>query len=1074
MIIFASVEQNNHMESKAFLKSVAEAYAGHYEDLSRFLFVFPGKRAGTFFLKHLAELSDKPRLAPQTTSIAEFLTGVSGRELDSRIDLLFTLYDAYLASGGEREEKEDFDAFRMWGEVVISDFSAVDMSGVEPEELFSNVRDHHHIQSSFLTEEQIEVLEDYFGVSYSREHLNRFWMSMEYNSPTDREKRHTQVREKFRYLWEQLWPLYQEFNRRLDDKGMAYAGKAYRLAWDNLREGARLPYDKIVFVGFNVLSKMEWLIFDELRKRRTRIDGVEQPFADFIWDATGPVLGAEGDMADHSQSAVRFIVRNRERFPEPKWACTVLAQSETSELPEVIEVHSAPSDVMQAKIAGGILKDLRGELGGEPFADARIAMVLPDEWLLLPTLYSIPEEVGSVNLTMGYPLRLTSVMSFMERVRAMQLRQRSVGGGERGFFHEDLTLLLGHPMTQKLLSPAIIRKIKGVISNERKYTLTERELTALAPGSAYLWRPMKKASAPEAIEYLGEILDRLDEKVSRGLESAHVALYRDALRRLGDAIEEHSVEMNAATIFQLVDRLLAPEKVNFEGEPLEGLQVMGLLETRCLDFDCLVIPSMSEKIFPMRLRSKTFIPDNLRRAYGMPPSNYEEAVFAYYFYRLISRASRLYMLHDARVGGLKSGDVSRYVLQLEHLYARDKVRKFDHTFSLTSPRMRPMRVDKTGEVSARLDRFFEPGSKSRLSASALQSYMTCPMKFFFGYVARFNSDNPPTEFMDAATAGTIVHAAVEALYVPNPEMRGHFLENPLILDEGFLSGLLADRRIIRSAVERATRELYLRQNPEDGDGEMPADAEMSLDMLTRQASAVVGHDLLLARKNGPIRLYGTEITDTIPYPLSDGRSVNMRFAIDRLDRIPLADGSLQWRVVDYKTGYVAVTASSPDDIFDPSSGAKTIFQPLLYANLFNLMKNGSCRTEDSEPVRTEIYNILNLSGGDHTAVLPLVGPNPAGRGKKTVTNHLQPVVVSEAATPGTDAGANYAAAGSESTAAAETVSGGADAAEVCLNDIFLERTDGVIREIFDREVPFRQASEPDACIHCNFRPFCDR
>lgn len=1044
MIIFATAEQYQPMESKAFLKGVAEAYADRYGDLSRFLFVFPSKRAGTFFLKHLARQSEKPRLAPETTSIAEFLTLTSGRELDSRIDLLFTLYEAYLRTGDDPDAKDDFDAFRMWGEVVISDFSAVDMSGVDAEKIFSNVRDHHDIQSAFLTEEQLQVLEDYFGVSYSREHLDRFWLSMDYTSGTRREKRQTQLRERFRYLWQQLWPLYKEFNERLDAKGMAYAGKAYRLAWDNLREGLELPYAKIVFVGFNVLSKMEWLIFDELRTRTTEIDGREEPFADFLWDATGPVLGAEGEMADHSQSAVRFIVRNRERFPEPAWSRPYLSKNDTAELPEVMEVHASPSDVMQAKIAGGILRNLREEMGGEPFRDARVAMVLPDEWLLLPTLYSIPEEVGSVNLTMGYPLKLTSVMSFMDRIRSMQLRQRSVGRGERGFFHEDLQLLLGHPLAHKLLSPAAVRRIKATLANERKYTMSAAELSAIAKGSEFLWKSLKGATAGEAIAYLKDILERLEENISGGLEAAHISLYRDALRRLDDAIAEHHIEMNAPTLFQLVDRLLAPERVNFEGEPLEGLQVMGLLETRCLDFDCLVIPSMSEKIFPMRLRSKTFIPDSLRRAYGMPPSNYEEAVFAYYFYRLISRARRLYLLHDARVGGLKSGDVSRYVLQLEHLYARDRIRKFEHTFSLTSPRMRPMRVDKTGEVAARLDRFFDPQSKSRLSASALQSYMTCPMKFFFGYVARFNSDNPPTEFMDAATAGTIVHAAVESLYVPDETMRGRLLENPLILDEPFLQGLLSNPGIIRTAAELATRRHYLRQKAEDTGTELPTDAEMSLDMLTRQVAAVVEHDLHLVRELGPISLYGTEITDTMPYPLSDGRRVNMRFAIDRLDRIRLADGSLQWRVVDYKTGYVAVTASSPDDIFDPSSGAKTVFQPLLYANLFNLVKNGSCRTEDSEPVRTEIYNILSLSGGDHTAVLPLVGSNPSGRGKNLIENHLQPVLDPDAA------------------------------AEVCLNDIFLERTDGVIREIFDCEIPFRQTSDPDACTHCNFRPFCDR
>lgn len=1064
------------MQSNPFLKSIAEAYASKYDDLSDFLFVFPSKRAGTFFLTYLRDLSETPRVAPCVTSIAEFLSVTSRCELDSRIDLLFTLYDAYLNigdKGSDREvTKENFNAFRMWGDVVISDFSAVDMSGVDAEKLFSNVRDHHEIQSSFMTEEQIQVLEEYFGVSYNRENLDRFWLSMDYYSPTDKEKRTTAVREKFLFLWEQLWPLYQEFNRLLDEKGMAYAGKAYKLALLNLKAGMEIPEKKIVFVGFNVLSKMEWLIFDELRKRRTVINGEEMPLADFIWDATGPVLGAEDEMADHSQSAVQFISRNRERFPEPEWLIEYLETSDTDRFPDVIELHSSPSDVMQAKIAGQILRELKLQDKDEAFENARIAMVLPDEWLLLPTLYSIPEEVGSINLTMGYPLKLTSVLSFMERVKTMQLRQRKVDD-ERGYFHEDITLLLGHPLAQKLVGPYYSRRIKEEIVTKKKFTMTESELLAIAPESAFLWRPLNKTTSRDAIVYLEEILEQLSNVIFRGLkspkhekdpklkeklirarrearlEASHIAIYRDALHRLDDAIQEHKIEMNSSTLFTLVDRLLAAEQVTFKGEPLEGLQVMGLLETRCLDFDCLVIPSMSEKIFPMKMRSKTFIPDNLRRAYGMPPSNYEEAVFAYYFYRLISRASQVYMIHDARVGGLKSGDVSRYVLQLEHLYARGKVKRIEHSFSLTSPNKRIMRADKTGKVAAILDEYFDPYSNKHLSASALTEYMKCPMKFYFGQIASFNTDNPPTEFMDAATAGTIVHNAIEALYNEEDSDRRKMLDTPKIIDEKFLTNLLQTPDKIRLEVELALRKCYLGQKYEKeelktdadkanylaGCKELPQDAEISLELLIKQTEGIIKHDLNLTRTSGEIHLYGTEIDRTLPYPLTDERAVNVRFAIDRLDKIVDETGNRVWRVVDYKTGSVKITANEIAEIFDPGSGAKNIFQPQLYANLFNLMKNGTIESAKSDPVRMEIYNIMQQTAGKYDPSIPVIA-------KQKVLTHLHCV-------PTLDGDLN-------------------------LNDEFQIETDRIIRELFDKSKPFTQCESDSSCTYCNFRPFCDR
>ena len=1051
------------MKATPFLKAVADAYASRYSDISDFLFVFPGKRSGTFFLKYLQEASATPRLAPAITTISELVTVLSGRETDNRIDLLFTLYDAYLElrrENGDKLREEDFNSFRNWGDTIVADFSAVDMSAVDAAEIFSNVRDYREIQSSFLSEEQMAVLEEYFGVSYSREHLDRFWSAMTYTSPTDKPKRHTPVRENYSRLWAQLGPLYERFNAMLDKRGLTYPGKAYRLALECLeREDAfPLPYRKIVFVGFNVLTKIEWLIFDNLRRRTTETDGRTEPLADFIWDATGPVLGASEGDDDSANSAVRFIARNRRRFPEPKWMRPFLEPSDTQELPDVLESHASPSDVMQAKIAGGILKDIIREKGENIFTEARVAMVLPDEWLLLPALYSLPEEIRGVNLTMGYPLRLTSVLSMMERIRGMQLRRRRVDGTD-AFFHEDIVLLLGHPLAQKLIGARTARSIKSRIINEKLYTLTPAQLTEMAPHTDFLWQSLRDCPAREAIAYLDRILDRTlnalyadfrketDENgcadsaeqkkaLRHGLtmEASHIAVYRDALRRLDDAIAAHGVEMNASALFSLVDRLLAPERVNFEGEPLQGLQIMGLLETRCLDFDCLVIPSMSEKIFPMRMRSKTFIPDNLRRAYGMPPANYEESVFAYYFYRLISRASRVYLLHDARVGGLRSGDVSRYVLQLQHLYAPECLRLVEHTFSLTSPRERELRADKTGEIARRLERFFDPESKVSLSASTLSSYMNCPMKFFFEKVAGFNRQNPPTEFMDAATAGTIVHGAVEALYLPNPDDRKKLLARPRLLDEAFLSGLLANEGVIVAAVDEQVRKEYLKEKEGERNG-LPIDAEMSRDMLVRHTKAIIAHDLHLARSGADIALYGTEIKAIVPFPTSSGRPVNMQFAIDRLDAITDTSGKRIMRVVDYKTGYVGAEAAAFEDIFSGDGKAKNIFQPLLYANVYNILRRIETGENDEVPIRCELYNVPAFSRQEHAPTLPAIGG-------QTILSHTGTLLLPEG--------------------------------ELDINREFLRRTDSIITEIFDTAVPFTQTCDPEGCLFCNFRPFCDR
>lgn len=1059
------------MRSEAFLKCVGEAYAAHYRTLDRILFVFPSKRSGSFFLDKLAKMNQTPILAPQVTTIADFLTLASGREMDNRLDLLFTLYDAYRNIAGKEENKgwkiEDFNNFRIWGDVIISDFSAVDMAGVDAAQIFKNVKDHHEIQSAFLTDAQREVLRDYFNIEYSEHKSESLWLSMEYESETGskdakinvQRKRQTEVREHFRRLWSILWPLYQEFNRLLDLRGLSYAGKTYKLAFQHIKDGYRPDADKIVFVGFNVLTTMEWLIFDELQKQKTIIDGLGENLADFIWDGTGPLLGADAQVIDETQSAVRYITKNRKNFPEPQWAQPYLRKADAKEFPEVMEIHASPSDAMQAKIAGEILDDIHASLGQRSFDEAKVAMVLPDEGLLLPTLYSIPDSIDKINLTMGYPIKLTSTISFIERLRFLQSRQRLIGD-EVAFFHEDIELLLGHPFAQKIISSASARRIKAHIAANKKYAVTIAELNRLAPDCDYLWKPVHHAEANDAIEYLDEIMGRLYKKLFAGiqkpdqdtpqdspemakyqrlihnarLESAHISTYRDALRRLQEAIREHNLELEGAAVFPMADKLIAAERVNFVGEPFEGLQIMGLLETRCLDFDALVIPSMNEKIFPMRMRSKTFIPDNLRHAYCMPSSKYEEAVFAYYFYRLISRADKVYMIYDARVGGLKSGDLSRYVLQLKHLYARNRIVRVEHSYTLTSPVLKQKSVDKKDEVKRRLDLFFTPKSGFKLSASALQKYMNCPLQFFFQHVACFNSDNEPTEFIDAATSGTIVHEAILKLYIENEEMREILLQKPIRLSVPALKGIYNDDDKIKRIVEAEIRKHYLHEK-EGENKEMPRDAVLNLNFFSQQVRAIIAHDIELAKSHGDILLYGAEIEASPFFTLSDGRKVNMTFKIDRLDAFHDENNELVFRIVDYKTGAIHLKAKTFDEIFDATLSAKNIFQPLLYANLINLETRKMMTGPTIRPLRPELYHVLSMMKKDHLAKVPEIEDCK-------IYSHLDVVRPK-------------------------------DGEEYSLNERFLQRTEEVISEIFNYDIPFSRCADTKKCTFCNFRPFCN-
>ena len=306
----------------SFLDAVAQAYVGRHNDLSRFCFVFPNKRAGTFFLKSLAgTLGERTMLAPEVLAVNDFVMRISGREIDSRIDMLFRLYDVYCSLKGRDadfstdEGTLDFDRFAPWGETVLNDFSEVDQYDVDAEALFKNVKDFREIASNFLSDEQREVIEHYFGYTPSLHDVEGFWRNL------DIEEHPSDIKDRFVELWQVLPELYRGLRDNLEAAGLCMPGSAFRIAAERVagRGVDWLPWGRVVFVGFNALSTTECALFEELRGYRCE-DGDD--YAEFFWDGTGPVLEQS-----HGKAS-RDLRRNRRNFPSPGWAAPVMALSE--------------------------------------------------------------------------------------------------------------------------------------------------------------------------------------------------------------------------------------------------------------------------------------------------------------------------------------------------------------------------------------------------------------------------------------------------------------------------------------------------------------------------------------------------------------------------------------------------------------------------------------------------------------------------------------------------------------------------------------------------------------------------
>lgn len=1009
-----------------FLKTIAKAYASRYSDLSEVCFLFPNKRSGTFFQKYLKEeYHAHVALSPEIKTISDFVADVSEKVVGSRLDMLFILYDCYRELMGitpEDEEKDgviNFDSFIGWGETVLSDFNETDLYMVNPEEIFKNVKDYREISSTFLTAEQRRVMEEYFGHTDPGD-PGRFWKNF------DKEEGDlSEVKQRFIHLWRVMYPLYEQFNERMGEESLTTTGGMYRAAAKRLETEGRdiLPYKKIVAVGFNALSTSEQAIFSRLRE----FDGYEgfDSFADFFWDATGPVLNG----ADNSAS--RFVGSNIKAFPCPEWARNFLKLSDTDTLPENIRVAASPSNAAQTKIAGKMLSELRGRLSGDAFKNAKVAVVLPDENLLLPMLYSLPAGMGDVNLTMGYPFRLTSVVPYVTLLRKLQYNMRATGG-EIQFLGKDLKLFLSHPFSHALFGSDVVSAILRYIRERHKITVGLAELEDIAGSDAALLRgPDKTATPHEAITYMEKVLSKVAEKlpgsetmiVKTRLEISHIRIYIDYLRRLKDILKVYGMRMSPSTVYRLADRLLAGEKVGFEGEPLTGLQVMGTLETRSIDFEHIFILSANERILPMRARKRSFIPDSLRHAYGMPPSNYAEGIFAYYFYRMISRAKEVTLIYDARSGGgVRSGDVSRYVQQLRYLFAKDRMKEEDWKFILSGKIPTEPLVEKTSEIKERLDDYLRDGGRN-LSASALQAYRECQVRFFYRSVLGINDDPEPSEFIDAITAGNILHEVMEKIYLPGGG-KGKLLLPPVEITPEKIESLLKDRDGINKLVTRSVNRQHFRLKGEELDTPLRGSAEMVAERIQQQVERVLRHDMDLA----PFTIHGLELSDNMKIELKDGRKVNFRFAIDRLDRIKTPIGE-QLRIVDYKTGSIKLEAATFDEVFDGDFKSEQVFQLFTYAWLLGQLRDIPFSTKD---VRMEIYDVNGIEKGEIN--LPKIGKSDADG---NITGKPEKIM-------------SYAE----------------------YSDLFDEGMRNMVEEIFS-DIPFKACSE-DRCSLCSFRTLCRR
>lgn len=883
-----------------FLKQIARVYAeNEAESLIDYCFVFPNKRSAVFFRKFMDEALPSPHIQPEIITISRFVSDLSPLSEASRYEQLFTLYTEYKKLSADIS---DFDQFLFWGEMLINDFNDVDRYLVNAEALFVNVKRLKEINSNYLTPEQLEIIHRYWGDERPAEYVDQFWAHIHPDQSTH------PTQEKFLKLWEVLLPLFNGFKHELELKGLSTQGMFYRNAVERLSTANDTPlhYKRYIFVGFNVLSTSELKIFAHLRDRR---------IADFYWDCNSPAF------TNGQNKATRFIIRNSKEFP----SLYNLPEAKISEFPQ-ITIVGVPSNVGQVKYAGKELSELLKSKAIDN-ADNAIdtAIVLPDENLFIPMIHSVPEKITSINVTMGFPMRFTPIAAMMRNIIAMQLRART-HHNVTTFFYEDVRNLLTNPFL-RTISANDCDAILSDISEHRLFNVPSSYLKEKFPVFSPIFKSVKDAAnMDDVFEFVEDLIKFLSaHRSDDNLQKKFLAGYRDALSTLKDTCRRFSVTMRESTFFHLLQRAINSETVNFVGEPLKGLQIMGVLETRALDFKNVIMLSMNERVFPKKHYTGSFIPEALRVGYGMSTVDFQESIFAYYFYRLISRAQNVTLIYDARtVGGVRSGEMSRYLSQLLYLFGPKSINHKLAVFSHQTFNEKVVEIEKTPEIMEKLHKFTIPGSGKHLSASSLNTYINCPLQFYLEMVEEFKTENELTDYMDSSTYGSIVHEVAQNFYM---HLKGDASEVKItaeILDHYTKPNNTLIDRLITYAINKIFNRL--------GD-ECPTPLVGEALVLGRVIKESIRKMLETEKEFTPFYFIDAEHRMQSSVKINDKLRVNFTQIIDRIDRTEYT-----LRIIDYKTGKDSISAPSVESTFDPmnENRQKAFVQLMTYCYLYGL------------------------------------------------------------------------------------------------------------------------------------------
>lgn len=958
---------------ESFLKLVAADLYKHTEgNLAHTAVVFPNKRAGLFFNEYLAQESESPIWSPAYVSISELFRSLSPWEVGDPVKLVCELYKIFRR---ETQSTETLDDFYFWGEMLISDFDDADKNKVDTDKLFSNLQDLRNIMDdyTFIDDEQEEAIRQFFQ-NFSIE-------------------RRTALKERFISLWDVLGNIYKGFRESLASQNIAYEGMMYRHVIEHL-DVDKLPYEKYVFVGFNVLNKVEHTLFTQLKDAGKAV---------FYWDYDEFYMKENRQAVTHE--AGEFIRRNLRDFPSP------LSGELFKNLSKPKEVHYIASSTENAQ-ARYLPQWIRNNL---TTPEKETAVVLCNEALLQPVLHSLPAEVKHVNITMGFPLSQTPVYSFL--IALLELHTHGFNFKSGRYTFQSVVTLLKHPYTRQLTGQAELLE-KELTRNNRFYPLPgelgkDEFLTRLfTPLSGNLNLCIRLS---ETLQQVAGIY----QANTSGTEDtdAFNQLYRESLfkayttiNRFRTLIEEDELTVQSETFRRLLVKVLSATNIPFHGEPAIGMQVMGVLETRNLDFRHLVLLSVNEGQLPKSGGDSSFIPYNLRKAFGMTTIEHKIAVYAYYFYRLLQRAERITLMYNTNSDGLNRGEWSRFMLQFLIEWPHPITRQFLEAGQ--SPQgTSPITVEKTPDVMRRMQSLFDvrANPKAKFSPSALNYYLDCPLKFYYRYVAGLSAPDEVSAEIDSATFGSIFHYAAEHIY---KDLTTH----GKVINKEALETLLRNEVKLQDYVDTAFKKLFFNV-PQNEKPEYNGVQLINSAVIARYLKQLLQNDLRYA----PFTFIASEMEVDEPIDIQTPKGVIKSRIGGIIDRMDSKDGTL--RIVDYKTGGDADTPPHVESLFIPDKKRSNyVFQTFLYAAIM-------CRKQPTMKIAPALLYIHRAATETYSLVIQMGEPRKPKEAVEDFSKYEKE---------------------------------------------YRERLQGLLEEIFNPEKSFTQTEIIEKCTYCDFKALCKR